>query len=335
MGNVKQYFTSKRITTLALMVALGYGLSWLEFPLFPAAPFLKLDFSNVPTLLSAYILGPIGAIVVEGIKQLLIFLTHSDTGGVGQVANFIMTSAFVLPPSLMYCKHKGRRNVLLGMTIGSVTQIASSLLVNRFINFPLYVGSAAKGMFASLWGWVLAFNAVKAVIISVITFLLYKRLSIALSRLFPDNKKDKREKPSFRGSFISDSEQQTGEIARRVADTLCGGEIILLNGELGAGKTVFVRALTEALGASESVVSPTFTLMNEYNGSKFRVVHIDAYRLGSGKEAYDAGLTEEFGEKNTVCCIEWAENIADAIDGKTLTVNIKYMGESQREIEII
>ena len=74
--------------------------------------------------------------------------------------------------------------------------------------------------------------------------------------------------------------------------------------------------------------------MNEYNGEKIRVVHIDAYRLKSGVEAYEAGLTENFGEKNTVCCIEWAENVADAIVGETLTINIKYTGEDTREIEI-
>ena len=332
MSKANKYFTSKRITTLALMVALGYGLSWLEFPIFPAAPFLKLDFSSVPTLLSAYMLGPIGAIVVEGVKQLLIFFTHSDTGGVGQIANFLMTTAFTLPPSLLYLKFKGRKNVAIGMAIGAFSQIAVSLLVNRYINFPLYVKDAAKSMFASLWQWVLAFNAIKAVIISVITFVIYKQLSVALSRLFPDGKNKKTERVS--GIFSTFGEEQTSEIAKKLASTLKGGEIILLNGELGAGKTVFVRALSGYLGAEESVVSPTFTLMNEYNGEKFRVVHIDAYRLNSGREAYEAGLTEEFGAKNTVCCIEWADNIKDAIAGNTITINIKYTGENQREIEI-
>jgi tRNA threonylcarbamoyladenosine biosynthesis protein TsaE len=170
------------------------------------------------------------------------------------------------------------------------------------------------------------------VVISVITFVIYKQLSVALSRLFPDGKSKKAERVS--GIFSTLGEEQTSEIAKKLASTLKGGEIILLNGELGAGKTVFVRALSSYLGAEESVVSPTFTLMNEYNGEKFRVVHIDAYRLSSGREAYEAGLTEEFGEKNTVCCIEWADNIKDAIVGNTITINIKYTGENQREIEI-
>lgn len=333
MNGARKYFTTKKLTTLAFMVALGYALSLLEFPIFPSAEFLKLDFSSVTTLLSAYIVGPIGALVVEGIKQLLIFLTHTSTGGVGQVANFLMNSALALPASLMYLKRKGKLNVVIGLLIGCVTQIAVSLLVNRFINFPLYVKSMAKEMFGELWGYVLAFNAIKSVAISAITFLVYKRLSIALSRIFP-TETEKKKVEEIKGVFTTKGEEQTGELAKKIASTLKGGEIILLSGELGAGKTVFVRALSSALGAEESVVSPTFTLMNEYNGEKIRVIHIDAYRLKSGVEAYEAGLTENFGEKNTVCCIEWAENIADAIVGATLTINIKYTGEDTREIEI-
>ena len=182
---IKKYFTTKSLTTIAVFVALGYGLSWLEFPIFPPAPFLKLDFTNVITLLCGYMFGPIGAIIVEGVKQLLILLTHSDTAGVGQLANFLMTTAFVLPPSLLYKFKKGKTWVVIGMAVGSVMQIGVALLCNRYITFPLYVGDSAKGMFASLWVYVLAFNAVKTVVISVITFLVYKRIGRLLDKMFP------------------------------------------------------------------------------------------------------------------------------------------------------
>ena len=102
MSRDNRFFTTRTIATLAMLTALGYGLSWLEFPLFPAAPFLKLDFSTFVTLFGGYMFGPLGAIVIEGIKQLLIWGTKSTTGGVGEVANFIMATSFVIVPTVLY-----------------------------------------------------------------------------------------------------------------------------------------------------------------------------------------------------------------------------------------
>lgn len=134
--------------------------------------------------------------------------------------------------------------------------------------------------------------------------------------------------------IISENEQHTYELARELANKLDGGEIITLDGELGAGKTVFVKGLASGLGIDpELVTSPTFALMNDYEG-RLTLYHIDAYRLGSGIEAYEAGLTEFFGEKGSVCCIEWAENIKDALIGKIISVKIEYTENDSREIEI-
>lgn len=332
MNKAKEIFSTKNLTTLAVFVAVGYGLSWLEFPLFPAVEFLKLDFSNLITMLAGYMFGPLGVVIVEGLKQLLIFLTHSSTAGVGQLANFIMTAAFAIPPSLLYLFKKGKKWVLIGMAIGSVAQILVALLCNRYITFPLYMGAGAKAVFNSVWLYIVAFNAVKVVIISVLTFLIYKRFNRVLNRIFSPRKIVPTQK--VQGTFNTSSESETANLAKRLAKTLKGGEIILLNGELGAGKTVFVRSMAEELKVEEGVVSPTFTLMNEYHGDKVNLVHIDAYRLTSGKEAYEAGLTEYFGKKDCICCIEWAENIADAFSGNSVTIEIKYTGENSREIKI-
>ncbi len=182
-----KFFTTKTLVTLAMLTAMGYALSFLEFPIFPATPFLKLDFTNVITLLAGYMTGIVGAFVVELVKQVLIFLTHSDTAGVGQIANLIMTMAYVLPPLIMYKYLKGKAWVAVGMATGSVTQIIASLICNRFITFPLYMGEAAAVTFANLWGYILLFNLIKAVVISVITFLVYKRLSTLLDKIFARN----------------------------------------------------------------------------------------------------------------------------------------------------
>lgn len=178
----KKLASTRALVMLAMLTAIGFALSYLEFPIFPAADFLKLDFSAFTTLFGGYMFGPVGAIIIEGIKQLLIFATHSTTAGVGQLANFIVNSCFALVPSVLYMFKKGRAWVLVGMLIGSVAQIAVSLPVNRYINFPLYMGGGAAAVFAQMWPYILAFNAIKSVVISALVFLLYKRLSFLIKR---------------------------------------------------------------------------------------------------------------------------------------------------------
>ena len=177
-----RWLSTRGIVITATLTAIGYGLSWLEFPLFPAAPFLKLDFSTFTTLFGGYMFGFPAAIVIEGLKQLLIWGTKSSTGGVGEIANFIMTVAFVAVPTILYRYKKGKGRVVEGLAIGCVCQIAASMVCNRYITFPLFARDAAKEMFTGLWGYVLAFNAIKSVSVSVLVFFLYKRLSFVLKR---------------------------------------------------------------------------------------------------------------------------------------------------------
>ena len=179
---VRKFFDTRKIVTIAMLTAIGYGLSWLEFPIFPAAPFLKLDFSTFATLFGGYLFGFPAAVIIEGIKQLMIWGTKSSTAGVGEIANFLMVTAFVLAPTIMYRFKKGIGWVVLGLSVGCVCQIGVSLICNRYITFPLFVGAGAKSMFESLWAYVLAFNAIKSVAVSVLVFFLYKRLSFVLKR---------------------------------------------------------------------------------------------------------------------------------------------------------
>ncbi len=175
--NKKEISLTKRIVFAAVFAALSYGVSYLEFPIFPAAPFLKLDFSAVFIVLAAFMFGPIEGVAVCGVKELLCFLTKSSTGGVGELANFIVITGFILLPSIIYHFRKGFWTVVLTLAAGCVIQVGLSLLVNRFINFPLFMGDQATIMFGELWVFVLLFNLIKSVSISVITILLYKRLS--------------------------------------------------------------------------------------------------------------------------------------------------------------
>ena len=131
-------------------------------------------------------------------------------------------------------------------------------------------------------------------------------------------------------TYYSASLKQTAKIAALVASRLKGGEAILLNGDLGTGKTTFTKALALALGVKDNVTSPTFTIIKEYLG-KFNLYHIDMYRL-NGDEAQNVGIDELLLDKNGVTVIEW--NKLSKILNKTITVNITADGNNERFFEI-
>lgn len=173
---------TKKLVALALFTALSFIFSFWSFPIFPAAPFLKLDFGNIFIMLSGFLFGPIEAIAVTLVKELLA-LTNSATGGVGEIANFLMTSAFVILPSILYRLRKGLKTVALSLCGACVIGTVTAALVNRFITFPLYMGPAAESVFNSVFWYVIGFNVIKTVSISIVTVLLYKRLSNFLKKL--------------------------------------------------------------------------------------------------------------------------------------------------------
>ena len=172
----KAHFTATNIAYMALFTALAFVVSLLEFPIFPAADFLKFDFSNVFFMIEGFIFGPVEAVFSIGIKELLCW-AKSTTGGVGQLANFIVATAYVIIPSLIYRFKKGRWWVVLYLFCGCALQVAVSLPVNRYINFPFFMGAGAAGAFQAFWKYVLAFNVVKSVGVSLVVFLIYKPLS--------------------------------------------------------------------------------------------------------------------------------------------------------------
>lgn len=135
--------------------------------------------------------------------------------------------------------------------------------------------------------------------------------------------------------YTIESGEQMEALGERVAKTLGGGIVLLLGGELGAGKTVFCKGLARGLGVKERVVSPTFTIMNEYFG-RVKFCHFDAYRLSDAEEAIGAGLTDFIGSEDTVCAVEWWENVAPLFDGlDTIKIDIKKLGENSREVTVI
>jgi len=132
------------------------------------------------------------------------------------------------------------------------------------------------------------------------------------------------------------SPAETLAFAAQFAENLKGGEIVLLSGDLGAGKTVFVRGIARGLQipSTVAVTSPTYVLLHTYRGGRLTLHHIDAYRLGGGAlEFEDSGLKECLDDPNAVVCIEWPEKIIDLKWPRaSIRIEIEHISPSERQI---
>ncbi|MBI5221354.1 MAG: tRNA (adenosine(37)-N6)-threonylcarbamoyltransferase complex ATPase subunit type 1 TsaE [Candidatus Magasanikbacteria bacterium] len=130
--------------------------------------------------------------------------------------------------------------------------------------------------------------------------------------------------------------QETTDFGKNLADKLNGGDILLLEGELGAGKTTLVKGLAAGLGIQYEITSPTFTLMNTYpvNSDKIKtLVHIDTYRLKDEEELIEIGVEDYLGKPDTLCIIEWPEKVSGLLKNKiTTTITIEHDEDNQRKI---
>lgn len=150
--------------------------------------------------------------------------------------------------------------------------------------------------------------------------------------------------------YTTNTEEETRDLGARLARQLRGGDIVLLTGELGAGKTAFVKGMAEAFGITATITSPTFTLMNVYQmrrgtatqeaGVPARepiasLVHIDTYRLRSEQELIDIGIEEYLGSPDTVCVIEWPEPLASLLKNKKcIQVGLTHTSPTGRSITL-
>ena len=132
--------------------------------------------------------------------------------------------------------------------------------------------------------------------------------------------------------YLSNSEAETEDLGERLARTLSGGAVVAMYGDLGAGKTAFVRGMARGLDLDCRVSSPTFTIVNEYLGQR-ELIHFDMYRLRSAEELFDIGW-EDYLSRGAVCAVEWSENVKDAFFGDEITVTIDKLSDTGRRISI-
>lgn len=186
----KSTLSVQYLTRIAILGALASILFLIEIPV---VAFYRLDLSTLPVLLGAFSMGPLPGLAILLIKDLTGML-HSGTMYVGELADFIMSAAYVLPAVLVYRMRKCRKNALIGMVIGTLTMIVVAVLVNWKIMIPFYmgafnmpmeaiVGMAQKALPFVDTEWKLLmfvtapFNLLKGVVLSVVTYLIYKPLS--------------------------------------------------------------------------------------------------------------------------------------------------------------
>ena len=133
--------------------------------------------------------------------------------------------------------------------------------------------------------------------------------------------------------FVTERPEETEALGEKLGRRLTGGEVLAYTGDLGAGKTAFTRGLARGLGITERVTSPTFTIVNEYEGGRLPLFHFDLYRLGSAEELFDIGW-EDYLARNGVCAVEWSENAEDALEEPILIDVSRGERDSQRIINI-
>jgi riboflavin transporter FmnP len=195
----EKFLTTKNVVLMAMFGALGAVLMMFEFPLLFIAPsFYKLDLSEVPVLVGSFALGPVAGVVIEIVKILIkLVIKPTSTGFVGEFANVVVGCAFVVPAGVIYRmhKHKTKKQAVLGMAVGTLVMAAVGIVVNALIMIPFYsnfmpidtiisMGAAVNPAVSSVWSFAVIcvgpFNIVKGIIVSAITALVYKRISILI-----------------------------------------------------------------------------------------------------------------------------------------------------------
>ncbi len=194
----KLLFKSKKVNvrTIAgtgVLSALAYVLMFLEFPIPAIIPgFIKFDVSELPALIASFAYGPVSGVIVCLVKNLLNLLIKSSTGGVGELSNFILGALFVIPAGILYKHHKSRTAAALGSLLGAFISAILSFFTNYYVVYPIYtkfmpmeaIVGAYKAILPSIDSlkealiiFNVPFTFCKFAIVTIITFLIYKRIS--------------------------------------------------------------------------------------------------------------------------------------------------------------
>lgn len=193
--------STRSIAIMAMLAGMAVILMLFEIPLWFAPPFYKIDFSEVPVLIGAFALGPVAGMVIELIKVLVFAVVKgSMTGGIGELASFLIGCSMVVPAAMIYHRNKTLKSAIKGLVVGSVCMVILGSFMNAFVLLPTYakffkmpiseliamgtsVNPAIDNMSTFIFYAVTPFNLLKGVVVSLVTLLVYKRISRAIKSI--------------------------------------------------------------------------------------------------------------------------------------------------------
>ena len=323
---------TRKLCGMAVLAALAVTFACtVHIPYFGAS-FLEYSPSDVPILIASFMYGPISGLIITVIVALIQgFTVSASAGPIGIAMNIFSTGTFVIIAGLIYKFHRNIKGAIVSLVVGFLSGVIAMVLWNIIIT-PLYMNVSRQVVITMIPTVFLPFNLLKYAGNAGLTFVLYKAtgklFKLAFSKV-PDKTVDDGE---IEGEHISRSLKDTEALAKRIADTLTGGEVIVLSGDLGAGKTTFTKGLAKALGVESEVTSPTFTIMNVYEEGRLKLNHLDMYRIEHEDDLYELGVEDAIGG-DTVTVIEWNKltSLGDkviyidvTVDKKNRKFNVRY-----------
>ncbi len=197
IGFTKTKLSTSSLVKISILSVMAYILMVLEFPLpmFPA--FLKVDLSDVPALIGGFALGPVAGTLIQLVKVFLHFITKTQTGGVGELANFIIGASYVIPATMIYHLKKDKLHALIGVIVGTVAMSFVGVLANLYLLIPFYskfmpiegiisMGTVINKHIVDMRTLVIygitPFNIFKGLLIALITLITYKKISPLLKK---------------------------------------------------------------------------------------------------------------------------------------------------------
>lgn len=173
------------LAKIAILSAFGVILLYIEFPILPAVPYLKLNVSDFPSLIAAFMFGPISGVMVNALKiAICLLIRGTSTAYVGDISNLISGSLYALTAGAIYLIKRDKAGALIALVASSLVFCAGMLVCNRYMLFPLYGITDAATRNTLMW-WTLLFNVIKCTLTCVITFYVYKSARKLFGKILP------------------------------------------------------------------------------------------------------------------------------------------------------
>ena len=205
----EKWLTTKNLVLMGMFGALAAVLMLFEFPLVFIAPsFYGLDLSEVPVLVGAFSMGPAAGVIIEFVKILMkLVMKPTTTGFVGEMANFVIGCSLVVPAAMIYHTKKSKKSAMYGMIVGTIVMALAGIVINAVVMLPFYskvmplesiiaLGAAINPAVSNVWTFAIIcvgpFNLVKGVVVSIVTSLVYKRISNLIHGINREQKRGKK-----------------------------------------------------------------------------------------------------------------------------------------------